>query len=476
MYKISKINFEENKNNNERILAQNKTWIAYISKNSHVVLADKITNLSEKLTYSETIKKFPDMDITEAAEAWIATSDEAAIKRFFLPMISFDLKGEVKDLAWENNTKIQWNSNKKMWYWEGRILPEFLKKYHSVRDNVQDSLNHSDKSESGENSTRETMGIKYQDKVIFVFNYDYSIVNHHEWSLLAFKIVNAQNLHFVNNVTSIQDLSAFRSIGDNIDTNPIYETLDQEDELFVEALEAIQKQLQNSNHNKVQPDDREVLVIIDEANSIELARAEIALLTQENQSLIARVTELEDQIANAEAPKANKIANLEAIIAKLNQEKTDIKKKDGNPFKSERSAKGQRTRMKNQGKISEQDAQNLIPTQVDGGWVLRKKTNEGEKMIEFARFDANSFSGTVCWSAYVSDDGIETRTTNGGMGGDIHSLEHLGFEKDENPTHEEIIESWIQWAQESWVENPTDIYLIDDLYDAESGFHLIQKT
>lgn len=93
-------------------------------------------------------------------------------------------------------------------------------------------------------------------------------------------------------------------------------------------------------------------------------------------------------------------------------------------------------------------------------------------MTEFARFDGPDWgAGTVCWSAYVSNEGVETRTTNGGLGGDVHNLEHLGFEPDDKPTQEEIIDSWIQWSQEDGIDDTTDIYLVDE----KSGFHLIEN-
>lgn len=43
--------------------------------------------------------------------------------------ISFSQKDSVKALARANNTRIQWDSADKVWFWEGAELPEFLTAY-----------------------------------------------------------------------------------------------------------------------------------------------------------------------------------------------------------------------------------------------------------------------------------------------------------------------------------------------------------
>ena len=83
-------------------------------------------------------------------------------------------------------------------------------------------------------------------------------------------------------------------------------------------------------------------------------------------------------------------------------------------------------------------------------------------MTEFARFDGYSFgAGTESFIAYVSRDGISTRTRNGGLDADEFSLKFLGFDEDESPTHPEILDSWVQSMNESSVDDSMEIYFIE---------------
>lgn len=85
-------------------------------------------------------------------------------------------------------------------------------------------------------------------------------------------------------------------------------------------------------------------------------------------------------------------------------------------------------------------------------------------MIEFARYNGSIFgAGTERFIAYVSRDGISTRTRNGGLDvdADEFSLKFLGFDEDESPNHPEIIDSWVQWMNESSVDDSMEIYFIE---------------
>ena len=83
-------------------------------------------------------------------------------------------------------------------------------------------------------------------------------------------------------------------------------------------------------------------------------------------------------------------------------------------------------------------------------------------MKEFARYNGSILgAGTESFIAFISRNGISTRTRNGGLGADEFSLKFLGFDEDEILTHPEILDSWVQSMNESSVDDSMEIYFIE---------------